>query len=721
MHRQDVFMAAGRLPTTKARHHVTPRRWDTFSRDQLVEEADRHLVAVLRAMAGEEVTPRADQDSAVRALVADRSRVLVVQATGWGKSAVYWAATSAIRSLDGGPTVVVSPLLALMRDQVKAAEGAGLTAWTINSTNVDDWELIMQEVEAGAVDVLLVSPERLANPTFARRIGPVIETAGLIVIDEAHCISDWGFDFRPDYQRLSKVLVASPTTPVLATTATANQRVTDDVAAQLGTATVVLRGSLARSSLTLSVIDGLGPLERFAWVDGALELLPGSGIIYVPTVADTERLAGFLSAQGHLVAAYSGKLEAEPRQRIEDDLRANRLKAVVATSALGMGYDKPDLGFCLHVGSPDSPVAYYQQVGRAGRAIDRADAVLLPSEGDERLWEYFATASIPDPANVKKVLSVLDGNDSPMSVADLESITGIRRGRVESLLKIVAVDGAVERRTDGWKTTGTPYVYDDDKWKGIRSARAAEADLMRSYAGGLGCLMEFLQLALDDPDSGPCGRCSVCTGELPAQGRAVDPECIRAARVYLRGADVVIEPRKLWPKGLGTGRSGRIVGALTGRALLYADAPEWREAARAVAGPDLVLADDVVDGVIAVLTRWREQWAQRPVAVVPMPSRRHPRMVADLADRIASVGRLPMIDALAVDGPPPPADVASGPRVEALIAGMRVCDDVKLPKVGPILLVDDTYRSGWTMTVAASLLREAGAEAILPLVVHQLP
>ena len=700
---------------------MTPRRWDTLPRDQLSEEADRHLAAVLGAMAGEGVTPREDQDAAVRAVVADRSRVLVVQATGWGKSAVYWAATSAIRSLDGGPTLVVSPLLALMRDQVKAAEGAGLTARTINSTNVDDWEPIMQEVESGAVDVLLVSPERLANPTFARRIGPVIDGAGLIVIDEAHCISDWGFDFRPDYQRLSRVLVASPTTPVLATTATANQRVTDDVAAQLGPATVVLRGSLARSSLTLSVIDGLGPLERFAWVDGALGLLPGSGIIYVPTVADTERLCGFLTAQGHLVAAYSGRLEAAPRERIEDDLRANRLKAVVATSALGMGYDKPDLGFCVHVGSPDSPVAYYQQVGRAGRAIDRADAVLLPSESDERLWEFFATASIPDPVSVEKVLAVLGGSGYPMSVVEIESATGVRRGRVESLLKVVAVDGAVERRSDGWTMTGVTYVYDHAKWTGIRSARAAEADLMRSYARGLGCLMEFLQQALDDPDSGPCGRCSVCTGELPAQGREVDPGSIGAARTYLRGADVVIEPRKLWPRGLGSGRSGRIVGAVAGRALLYADAPEWREAARAVAGPDGELAEDVVDGVIAVLTRWRGQWAQRPVAVVPVPSRRHPRLVDDLADRIASVGRLPVIDALTVDGPPPPADVASGPRVEALLAGMRVLDGVRLPEGGPILLVDDTYRSGWTVTVAASLLRGAGAEAVLPLVVHRLP
>ncbi|MGB3411506.1 MAG: DEAD/DEAH box helicase [Microthrixaceae bacterium] len=683
--------------------------------------ADEHLDLVLRSMAGPDAVARDDQRAAVRALVADRARVLVVQATGWGKSAVYWAATSAIRSTGAGPTLVVSPLLALMRDQIKAAATAGLTAATINSTNVDDWDAVMSDIESGSIDVLLVSPERLANPAFAHRIGPVIEGAGLVVIDEAHCISDWGFDFRPDYQRLSKVLTASASTPVLATTATANQRVTDDVAHQLGTATVVLRGSLARSSLRLSVVPDLGPLERYAWVDKALELLPGSGIVYVPTVADTERLAGFLTSRGHVVAAYSGKVESADRERIEDDLRANRLQAVVATSALGMGYDKPDLGFCVHVGSPDSPVAYYQQVGRAGRAIDRAEAVLLPAETDERLWEYFATASIPLSRDIDNVLQVLRNGEGPMSVIALESATGVRRGRLEALLKVVAVEGAVERSEGGWVVTGAPYVYDEPKWEGIRSARAAEADLMRSYAGGRGCLMEFLQRSLDDPDPGPCGRCSVCTGEIPAGGREIDPEGIEAARAFVRGIDVVIEPRKMWPSRLSDGRKGRITGAVAGRALTFADTPGWPGAASAVAGPDGPLSDEIVNGMVAVLGRWRNSWGQRPVAIVPMPSRRHGAMIRHLAESIGRIGKLPVIEALDAVGPSPPENAPSGPKVEALLGGLRLLDTATIPTHGPLLLIDDTYRSGWTMTVAAAILREAGAPAVMPLVVHQLP
>ncbi len=394
--------------------------------------AAEHLSSIIAAVAGPDARPRADQITAVEALVERRQRVLVVQATGWGKSAVYWGATAALRAEGAGPTLVVSPLLALMRDQISAAERAGLRAATINSTNVDEWSAVRQDLNAGVIDVLLISPERLANPSFAAQLPELLAACGLLVIDEAHCVSDWGFDFRPDYQRLTRTLLAlAPQTPVLATTATANERVTVDVAGQLGEDTVTLRGSLARASLRLAVIPQLSPLERYAWVAEALQTLPGSGIVYVLTVKETERVTAFLRDQGLDVAAYSG--QSEDREGLEDRLRRNEVKALVATSALGMGYDKPDLAFCIHLGSPASPVAYYQQVGRAGRALDDATAVLVPAESDERIWDYFATAGIPDEAQVERILDAL--NAGSHSVPAIEAATGIRRGRVETLLK----------------------------------------------------------------------------------------------------------------------------------------------------------------------------------------------------------------------------------------------------------------------------------------------
>ncbi len=698
--------------TSGPKHRKPPERQLGSAGHEL---ADAHLDRVLLAMAGRSAVARDDQRAAVRALVDDRSRVLLVQATGWGKSAVYWAATSALRAAGGGPTLVISPLLALMRDQVTAAEHAGLKAATVNSTNIDSWDMILADAIAGDLDVLLVSPERLANPRFGAILPQLISSAGLIVIDEAHCISDWGFDFRPDYQRLAKSLVdVGSRTPVLATTATANTRVTLDVAAQLGVHTVTFRGSLARSSLRLSVVPGLTSIERYAWVADAIDAFDGSGIIYTLTISETERLAGFLESRGHAVAPYSGALDSTTRELVEDQLRSNHLKAVVATSALGMGYDKPDLSFCIHVGSPSSPVAYYQQVGRAGRALDNANAVLLPAETDTQIWEHFATAGVPDEERVAKIFAALDGG--AQTLLALESSTGIRRGRLEGLLKILAVDEAVARNGSSWHRTTTPWTYDAPRWEALAVVRRTEADLMRSYAGGRGCLMRTLQTALDDPEPVDCGRCSVCSGVVPAPGLRPNEATLTEARVFARRQDVVIEPRKLWPGG--SARKGKIVGCSEGRAMAFADDPGWVEELRAIR--DAPASPEVLAGMVAVLGRWRSSWGERPVAIVLIASHAHGLFTRSVAAHLGAVGKLPVIDAIGVSGQMPTSDVPSVGQVNSRSANVALRPGVEVPR-GPVLLLDSHYRTGWTMTIAGALLREAGATAVLPLVVHQLP
>lgn len=697
---------------------------DTISQQQLLHRdfAEQHMHTILARLAGPGAVPRADQVDAVHAVLQPASRVLVVQATGWGKSAVYWAATHAIRSTGAGPTLVVSPLLALMRDQVSAAERAGLKAATVNSTNFDDWDEVFERLDADAIDVLLVSPERLGNPRFAARLGTLLARVGLIVIDEAHCISDWGFDFRPDYQRLARALLSTPTASVLATTATANERVTLDIGKQLGAGTVTFRGTLARTSLTLSVVPGLSPLQRYAWIADALEQLPGSGIVYVLTVAEAERLTAFLRSCGHAVEAYSGQTDADTRLKVEERLRHNQVKAVVATSALGMGYDKPDLGFCVHVGSPSTPVAYYQQVGRAGRAVAHAEGVLLPSDADERIWDYFATASIPDAATAAKVLSSL-GNDG-RSLLEIEADTGVRRGRLEALLKILAVEGMVDKDGPTWRATGVPYEHDSAKWTALAQVRQQEAGIMRQYAHGAGCLMAYLQTALDDPSPAPCGRCSVCTGHLPFPGLSPSQDKLIAARNFLRGMDVDIEPRKRWPGGVG--RKGGIRGFDVGRAVAFADDPGWVAELQALrlatdgqgAGSGEV-PPDLLAGAVATLGRWAKTWPARPVCVVPLPA---PNMAANrqLAAHIAQKGRLPLLDVFSWAGGPAPDDSASTPVVAHLESAIRLVPDAALP-AGPVLLVATDVRTRWTATVAAALLREQGASQVLLLALHLRP
>ncbi len=626
---------------------------------------------VLAALAGPDARLRPDQWRAIEVLVVERGRVLCVQRTGWGKSAVYFVATALLRARGSGPTLIVSPLLALMRNQVDAAARAGIAARTINSANLEEWDEVAEEVRAGTVDVLLVSPERLNNPGFRDNVLPKLAaTTGLVVVDEAHCISDWGHDFRPDYRRLRTLLAdLPPGVPVLATTATANARVTADVAEQLGDA-LVLRG----------------PLE------------------------DAERRAA------------------------EADLLDNRVKALVATSALGMGFDKPDLGFVVHVGAPPSPIAYYQQVGRAGRAVSSAEVVLLPGAEDAAIWRYFASLAFPPEEQVRAVLAALSTGrgggvrtgtvDRPLSTPALEARVDLRRSRLELMLKVLDVDGAVRRVAGGWVGTGAEWRHDTERYERVAATRTAEQDAMREYAVATGCRMEFLRRCLDDPGAVPCGRCDTCCG--PRYPAEVSGVALEAARAHLGRVGVEVTPRRQWPTGLpavGVALSGRIPPdeqPLPGRALARLSDLGWGDRLRPVVGDgagDAPVPDEVFAGVVRALAEWArgdDPWPARPVAVMAIGSRRRPTLVTDLAARIASVGRLDSLGALApvgVDG----GRANSARRVAALHEAFEVPPGLALTGLGgPVLLVDDLIDSGWTMALAARSLRRAGAPAVLP-------
>ena len=673
----------------------------------------------LTRLAGPEAVLRDDQWRAIEALVADLRKVVVIQRTGWGKSAVYWIAAKLRREQGFGPTLVISPLLALMRDQVAAAERSGLRAVTLNSANIDDWPRIEQQIAADAVDVLLISPERVNSPGFRTRVLPsLVPRLGMLVVDEAHCISDWGSDFRPDYRRIKDVLAGLPeATPVLATTATANDRVTADIAAQLGTDTLTLRGSLDRESLSLSVVDLADAPSAYAWIADALAGpdLPGSGLVYTLTVAGTEQLTGFLAARGHLVAAYSSATPADERADIERRLLAHELRAVVATSSLGMGLDHPTLGFVVNLGAPPSPIAYYQQVGRAGRALERANAVLLPTAADEKIWAYFDSTAFPSEDRVRRVLAALAGE--PLSLPKLEAESGLRRGRLETLLKVLDVEGAVERVDGGWVATGREWQFDAERHAGIAAARRREQAAMLRYERGESCLMRQLRAELDDPAAADCGRCSVCTGRLPTPGRQPDAETVRAALSHLRSQTVVIEPRKMWPSGAP--RRGRIAEparAEPGRALAVGEDSPWLPVLEPALQADGEVSDELVAALVATLARWG--WpAGRPRWVTWVPSRRRPRLLESTAHRLAALGRMDVATPLAADGPGYQQDAET--NVESASRALsRLAVGAPVPP-GPVLLVDDTTRSGFTLTVAAALLREAGAGPVYPLVLHK--
>ncbi|HQH08579.1 MAG TPA: RecQ family ATP-dependent DNA helicase, partial [Phycicoccus sp.] len=615
---------------------------------------DRAQEALRRLVGRDDVDFRDGQFDAIEALVGGRRRALVVQRTGWGKSAVYFVATALRRAEGAGPTVIISPLLALMRDQIGAAERAGIRAVTMNSANAQDWDDVRGALAEDAVDVLLVSPERLNNPRFREEQLPdLARRCGLLVVDEAHCISDWGHDFRPDYRRIKDLLVGLPAdTPVLATTATANERVVTDVVEQLGVSAdgsehdvLTVRGGLARQSLRLGVLRRLSPEQRLAWLVTHLSGLEGSGIIYTLTVAGAEDVAAALSEAGLTVASYTGRTDPADRERLEEALRHNEIKALVATSALGMGFDKPDLAFVIHLGAPSSPVAYYQQVGRAGRATERADVLLLPGVEDKDIWTYFASVSMPREDQASAVLTALAEAGRPLSTAALETIVDIRRTRLELLLKVLDVDGAVDRVTGGWMGTGVPWVYDRERYERVSAARKAEQQLMLDYEASSECRMAFLQRTLDDESAAPCGRCDNCAGVwFPTD---IPDRVIGAARTRLDRVGVPIEPRAQWPTGmdrLGVPVKGRIPSdeAMSeGRALARLSDLGWGPRLRELLREDAPASGELLRAVVPVLAEWG--WERRPVGVVGMPSRSHPTLVGSLAAGLAEIGRLPWL------------------------------------------------------------------------------
>ncbi|RIX28193.1 RecQ family ATP-dependent DNA helicase [Amnibacterium setariae] len=705
----------------------------TDSATETATDTRADALAVLRTLVGR---PDADfhegQYDAIAAIVDGSRRALVVQRTGWGKSAVYFVATRLLRDRGAGPTLLVSPLLALMRDQVAAAARAGVRAASIDSANAHLWDEVRERLAADEIDVLLVSPERLNNPDFRdTQLPQLVERTGLIVIDEAHCISDWGHDFRPDYRRLRELVATAGSTPVLATTATANGRVVEDVVAQLGGAEDVLtiRGPLARASLRLGVLRTRDQATRLGWLIEHMRDLEGSGIVYALTVSAAEDTARLLREAGYDVLAYTGRTENAEREAAEQALKENRVKALVATSALGMGFDKPDLGFVVHLGAPSSPVAYYQQVGRAGRATASADVLLLPGSEDEAIWSYFATASMPTQERAEAVLRELDP-ERPTSTPALESLVDVKRSRLELLLKVLDVDGAVQRVRGGWVSTGREWTYDAERYERIAAARRVEQQHMLDYealpAGEEGCRMEYLQRVLDDPTAAPCGRCDSCAGVwFPTD---VSGDSSGTAGAALHRVGVAVEARKQWPTGADS-RGLPVKGNIApgerpeeGRAIARLTDLGWGGTLRqllASGAPDQEAPRPVVDAAVAVLREWG--WAERPVGVVAMPSTRRPLLVGSTARALAEIGRLPLLGALepTTGAVPGGSGGASLARLAGVWSAFRVPDDLRerlAEAAGPVLLVDDAADSRWTLTVASRLLRQAGAPGVLPFV-----
>jgi ATP-dependent DNA helicase RecQ len=662
---------------------------------------------------GPDAAFRDGQLDALEAIVERKERLLLVQRTGWGKSVVYFLATRMLRDAGHGPALLISPLLSLMRDQERFADRLNVRAARFDSSNREEWAEVQGQLAAGEIDLLLISPERLANSSFREEIQPLLDPGiGLFIVDEAHCISDWGHDFRPDYRRIRSILGGLPRgVPVLATTATANQRVVDDVAEQMGESFSTQRGELARASLRLQAIPLRDQAERLAWLAREVPRLDGSGIIYCITQRDCERVANWLRNQKIEARAYHAGVT--DRAELEDDLRANRVKALVSTIALGMGFDKPDLRFVIHYQRPSSPVAYYQQVGRAGRGVPEAKAILLAGIEDEEIHAYFIRTAFPGAEDFLAVLGAIEQSEEGLKLRALEAKVNVPRMRLDKVLKLLLVDGALERRKGVYVRTLRAWAPDQERWDAVRARRVAELERMREFMATQDCLMEFIGRELDDPHACACGACANCAG--PFVSAELDPALVRAAAEHLRHTELPIEPRKMWPASSGRAVGGRIAAserAREGRALAVLGEAGYGEVVARGKRTDGRFADELVDAAAALIERWKPDaaWA------TCIPSHRHPELVPDFARRLAERLGIPFVPVLETIGEPAEQSSMENAAHQFRNVFDSLQMDVEAVRAKPVLLIDDTINSKWTMTVASSMLGSAGCSAVHPFV-----
>ncbi len=674
-----------------------------------------------RGLNNPRATFRDGQWEAISAIVERHSKLLVVQRTGWGKSMVYFVATRYGRIRGAGPTVLISPLLALIRNQIAAAERLQLRATSINSSNTDDWAEIVERLREGSVDLLLVSPERLGNEQFRTQVLPeAVGRIGLLVVDEAHCISDWGHDFRPDYRRIVKVVKALPRgVPVLATTATANERVVNDVVHQLGEGLMVSHGPLTRESLQLQNIHLPGQAARMAWLADTLPTLPGSGIVYTLTVRDAQHVAEWLQSRGIDAAAYYGELDSFERERLEARLLNNDIKTLVATSALGMGYDKPDLHYVIHFQRPASVVHYYQQIGRAGRAVDSAPAVLLCGAEDDDIAEYFMRTSLPPREHVEQIIAALSAHDRKATMHVLERSVNLSFSQIQKVLTLLAVEDppVVERQDREWRLLASNYAADSGPWDRLLATRRREQERMRQYASSSECLMVFLRRELDDHSAVPCGKCANCLG-YPVVPIGYALETANAAVRFLRRCEEPIVPRKRWPpEALAEhGWTGNIrpeLQAQTGRVLCRWGDAGWGDLVAEGKLRTHHFDDQLVEAAADLI---RERWIPDPLPawLTCVPSLRHPTLVPDFARRLGERLHLPFVPCIIkMRGNPAQKTMQNSFQQSRNLAGVFTVKTAMVPPA-PVLLVDDLVDSGWTFTVLAAQLQEAGSGPVYP-------
>lgn len=661
---------------------------------------------LLTQLYGEKASFREGQYEAIEAAMT-RHRTLVIQRTGWGKSLVYFLCTKMLRNRGRGVTLVVSPLLVLMQNQIEAADRLGLSCAQINHSTRNQWRDILSAMTRGQLDLVFVTPESLFHKDVYNSLPSI--AVGMFVIDEAHCISDWGHDFRLDYGRLKDVIRQFPSNvPVLATTATANDRVTADLQAQLGENVFVSRGPLARDSLRIQLLPLESRAQRYGWILENLKRLPGSGIIYCLTQRDCDQLAGFLQSRHISAVSYHSGIDDEINRETEDRFRKNQIKAIVATIKLGMGYDKDDIAFVIHFQMPSNIIAYYQQIGRAGRNIPLAYVFLMSGSEDEEIIEYFIETAFPTREETDSIVSYVRESEGA-SVSKLEAALNIRKSRIEKALMFLCSGGYLYKEGSRYYVSPKPYVYQGERYRQIQAIRRREMEQMRELTHTKECLSKYIIRCLDDPAACDCGHCANCIGEefFPGQPSS---GALETAQNYLNELLLPIEPRKRWPPGI---REKSVIDFVnqTGLCLSkYGDPGCGRLVKEGKYSPGKCFSEKLVEKSAQVL---QPLLRERGIAhITCVPSLRSD-LVENFSRRLAQRLGLVFVPLLKKSAASQQKDMENTAyQCGNALSSFSLAENAEVPP--RVLLVDDVVDSRWTLTVCGYCLMAGGCREVYP-------
>lgn len=666
---------------------------------------------ILKKIYGENAEFREGQFEAIVETLKNK-RTLVVQKTGWGKSLVYFISTTILREMGKGVTLVISPLLVLMENQKTAAEVLGLRCANISSQlNKDEKLEVIDKIINNEIDLVFITPESLFLKEFQENLPNI--NIGLMVIDEAHCISDWGHDFRLKYGNIYKILKILPeNVPILATTATANNRVVEDLKKQLGDNVFVSRGNLMRDSLAIQILKLEDIEERYAWILENLKKLPGTGIIYCLTQRDCQNLSDFLEINGIKARAYYSRPKDEDflNEEAETLFYRNEIKVIVATIKLGMGYDKGDVSFVIHFQQPSNVVAYYQQIGRAGRNLEKAYTFLMTGKEDKKIQDYFINSAFPTKLECQKVLEcIYQHTDEGFSLSQIESEVNLKHSRIEKVLMFLENSENIVKEKSKYYATIKEFKYDEKHYNEITEIRRKEQQQMRDLIETKECYNKFIVNALDDMANNSCGCCENCLGYEEFSSE-IKREFLEKAQNYLEKLVIPIEPRKKWAKTTITSAT-KIEQNHVGIALSkYGVYKYGKMVERDKYSESGYFCDELVNKSYEVLLPIISE--HNIQAMIPVPSLRSD-IVLDFTQRLAKKCEIPYIEALYKT----PAEqqkqmVNSSHQCENALRSFHLKEDIKIPE--NIILIDDIVDSKWTMTVCGNLLINGGATLVFP-------